>query len=163
VSLYRNESGRLNILPVKPDDEPTVENEAAAAEAEIAAPQTDWQLSLAAFSINRMALDLEDHSVDPAAEIGYRSLDFSMRDINNQPSAEFPTSLTLTARTEGAVSLDGTVRVLPSPVANLEVTVDQLALANAHPYLRPWRMSVSIPARLILRGVSQFRTRNHCC
>jgi hypothetical protein len=137
VSLYRNESGRLNILPVKPDDEPTVENEAAAAKAEIAAPQTDWQLSLAAFSINRMALDLEDHSVDPAAEIGYRSLDFSMRDINNQPSAEFPTSLTLTARTEGTVSLDGTVRVLPSPVANLEVTVDQLALANAHPYLRP--------------------------
>ena len=84
-----------------------------------------------------MALDLEDHSVDPAAKIGYRSLDFSMRSINNKPSAEFPMSLTLLARTEGTVSMDGAIRVLPSPVADLAVKIDQLALANAHPYLKP--------------------------
>jgi hypothetical protein len=138
VSLYRNESGRLNILPVKRNDEPAVESETGpAAAAANAGPQTDWQLSLSEFRVNRMALALEDHSVDPAAEIGYRSLDISMRDINNKPSAEFPTSLTMLARTEGTLSMDGTIRVLPSPVVNLEVKVDKLALANAHPYLQP--------------------------
>ncbi|HKJ21213.1 MAG TPA: DUF748 domain-containing protein, partial [Woeseiaceae bacterium] len=137
VSLYRNESGRLNIIPVKPAAEPAVASETAAEEAEPATPQSDWQLSLAEFSIHRMAFGLEDHSVDPAAEIGYRSLDLSVQDISNTPSAEFPTSLTLLARTEGALSMDGTIRVLPSPVVNLDVMVDQLALANAHAYLRP--------------------------
>ena len=135
VSLYRNESGRLNIVPVKADDESPVENEVVAAET--AAPQNDWQLSLAEFSVNRMVLDLEDHSVDPAAEIGYRSLDFSMRDINNRPSAEFPVSLTILARTEGTLSMDGTVQALPSPIVNLALKVEQLALSNAHPYLQP--------------------------
>jgi uncharacterized protein involved in outer membrane biogenesis len=140
VSLYRNESGRLNILPVKRNDEPAVESETGpAAAAANAGPQTDWQLSLSEFRVNRMALALEDHSVDPAADIGYRSLDISMRDINNKPSAEFPTSLTMLARTDGTLTMDGTigVLVLPSPVVNLEVKVDKLALANAHPYLQP--------------------------
>jgi len=137
VSLYRNETGRLNILPVKPDNEPVVESETVAAEAETAAPRTDWQLTLAEFSVNRMALDLEDHSVDPAAEIGFRSMDLSIRNINNSPTAKFPMSLTLLARTAGTLSMDGTIQVLPSPVVNLEVKVDQLALANAHPYLQP--------------------------
>ena len=138
VSLYRNESGRLNILPVKRNDEPAVESETGpAAAAANAGPQTDWQLSLSEFRVNRMALALEDHSVDPAAEIGYRSLDISMRDINNKPSAEFPTSLTMLARTDGTLTMDGTIGVLPSPVVSLEVNVDKLALANAHPYLQP--------------------------
>ena len=136
VSLYRNESGRLNILPVKRNDAPAVESETGPAAAN-AGPQTDWQLSLSEFRVNRMALALEDHSVDPAAEIGYRSLDISMRDINNKPSAEFPTSLTMLARTDGTLTMDGTIGVLPSPVVSLEVNVDKLALANAHPYLQP--------------------------
>ena len=136
VSLYRNESGRLNILPVKRNDAPAVESETGPAAAN-AGPQTDWQLSLSEFRVNRMALALEDHSVDPAAEIGYRSLDISMRDINNKPSAEFPTSLTMLARTDGILTMDGTIGVLPSPVVSLEVNVDKLALANAHPYLQP--------------------------
>jgi hypothetical protein len=136
VSLYRNESGRLNILPAKRNDEPAVESEAGPAAAN-AEPQTDWQLSLAEFRVNRMALALEDHSVDPAADIGYRSLDISMRNINNKPSAEFPTSLTMLARTDGTLTMDGTIGVLPSPVVSLEVNVDKLALANAHPYLQP--------------------------
>ena len=136
VSLYRNESGRLNILPVKRNDEPAVESETGPAAAN-AGPQTDWQLSLSEFRVNRMALALEDHSVDPAAEIGYRSLDISMRDINNKPSAAFPTSLTMLARTDGTLTMDGTIGVLPSPVVSLEVNVDKLALANAHPYLQP--------------------------
>ena len=136
VSLYRNESGRLNILPVKRNDAPAVESETGPAAAN-AGPQTDWQLSLSEFRVNRMALALEDHSVDPAAEIGYRSLDISMRNINNKPSAEFPTSLTMLARTDGTLTMDGTIGVLPSPVVSLEVNVDKLALANAHPYLQP--------------------------
>src|SRR5210317_348549 len=41
------------------------------------------------------------------------------------------------ARTDGTLTMDGTIGVLPSPVVSLEVNVDKLALANAHPYLQP--------------------------
>lgn len=138
VSLYRNSSGRLNIAPVKRNNVSTTENAPESIAEKQAARESDseWRISLAEFSINRMGLELEDDSVDPAAKIGYRSLDLSIRDISNEPSAVFPTSLTLVARAEGVISMDGTIAVLPTPDLDLDVRVESLALAGAHPYLQ---------------------------
>lgn len=131
VSLYRNATGRLNIVPAESGPAPDATKPA------VTKPESRWSVSLAEFKINRMGFGLEDDSVDPAAEIGVRSLDVSIRDISNEPLAAFPTSLALIARTGGSVSMDGTIAVLPTPVINLDVRVDDLALAGAHPYLQP--------------------------
>ncbi len=132
VSLYRDAAGRLNILPPI--------NSTPVAEAPVAeAPPTEdtWRFTLADLDINRMAFELEDDSVDPAANIGFRSLDLSIRDISNEPDAVFPTSLTLLAGGAGRLSTDGTVGLLPSPTISLDLRVENLALSDAHPYLQP--------------------------
>jgi hypothetical protein len=138
VSLYRNSSGRLNIAPEERSNVSATKNASGPTAEKQAVRESDseWRISLAEFSINRMGLEFEDDSVDPAAKIGYRSLDLSIRDISNEAAAVFPTSLTLVARTEGVISVDGTIAVLPTPDLDLDVRVENLALAGAHPYLQ---------------------------
>ena len=96
-----------------------------------------WELSLGQFAINRLALELEDNSVDPVARIGWRSLDLEISDISNKPDAAFPLSMALLARQGGSINTDGTLQVLPDLALDLGVTIDALALAGAHPYLQP--------------------------
>jgi hypothetical protein len=136
VSLYRDVSGRLNVLRPQAEQAEQAETDTALSAADPAG-DSDWNVSLDEFSINRMALTLEDVSVDPAAEIGIRSLDLSIRDVSNQPGDEFPTSLTVLAQTEGSVSMNGSIAVLPNPVVDLDLQINDLALAGAHPYLQP--------------------------
>ncbi len=137
VSLYRDDAGRLNIVPPI-DSTPAVEDSGEIPGAE-SVPTTEdtWLFTLAEFDINRMAFELEDDSVDPAANIGYRSLDLSIRDISNKPATVFPTSLTLLAGSAGSISLDGNIGVLPSPDISLDLRIENLALSDAHPYLQP--------------------------
>jgi hypothetical protein len=56
--------------------------------------------------------------------------------VSNQPGDEFPTSLTLLAETEGSVSMNGSIVVLPNPLVDLDLQINDLALAGAHPYLQ---------------------------
>ena len=137
VSLYRDDSGRLNIVPPI-DSTQTVEDAGEPPKPQSAPPiESEWRFMLAEFGINRMAFELEDASVDPAANIGGRSLDLSIRDISNQSAAVFPTSLTLLAGSAGSISMDGNIPVLPSPDISLDVRVENLALSDAHSYLQP--------------------------
>ena len=137
VSVYRDDAGRLNIVrPV--DSTPVAEDSGEIPSAEsVATTEDTWLFTLAEFDINSMAFELEDDSVDPAANIGFRSLDLSIHDISNDPAAVFPTSLTLLAGSAGSISLDGSVGVLPSPDISLNLRVENLALSDAHPYLQP--------------------------
>ncbi len=137
VSLYRDDAGRLNIVPPT-DGAPAVEDSGDPPEAEPSSVTEDtWSFTLPEFAINRMAFKLEDDSVDPAANIGFRSLNLSIRDISNEPAAVFPTSLTLLADGAGSVSMDGKIGVLPSPDISFDLRVENLALSDAHPYLKP--------------------------
>jgi len=137
VSLYRDDAGRLNIVPPI-DSTPAAEGSGESPGVEpVSTTEGTWFFNLAEFAIKRMAFELEDDSVDPVANIGYRSLDLSIRDISNEPAAVFPTSLLLLAGSAGSVSLDGNIGVLPSTDISLDLRVENLALSDAHPYLQP--------------------------
>ena len=58
-------------------------------------------------------------------------------DISNTPGATFPTALAMTALQGGKVTANGTLALLPAPVVELDLLVERLALAGAHPYLQP--------------------------
>jgi hypothetical protein len=98
---------------------------------------SEWRVSLAQFNINRLVFDLEDQSVEPAADIGVQSLDLQIAGISNEPGAAFPSVLTIVTRTGGGISLDGSVTVLPAPIVDMELSIDSLALAAGHPYIKP--------------------------
>ena len=137
VSLYRDDSGRLNIVPpVAGTSAAEDAGESSATESQ-RSTESDWLFKLAEFDINRMVIGLEDDSVDPAASIGNRSLDVSIRDISNEPAAMFPTTVTWLAANAGSISLDGNIGILPAPDISLELRVENLALSDAHPYLQP--------------------------
>ena len=134
LSLLRDSDGRLDILPASAGEDPVAEPAEPAGPAIQAKP---WRLSLGQFDINRLALDLEDQSVEPTAIVGVQRLDLSVRDISNEPGAIFPTRLDLVALSGGVVSLEGEVAALPALNVDLSISVDKLLLAGAHPYLQP--------------------------
>jgi membrane-bound inhibitor of C-type lysozyme len=134
VELYRDAGGELNVVPPADPNAETTSIEAG--DDEDAAGGT-WDLSLSRFSINRLALSVEDESVEPAANIGWQSLDVDVRSISNQPAAVFPATLRLEALDGGTIAIDGEVSALPEPSFELSLDVDALVLAGAHPYLKP--------------------------
>ena len=134
ISLYRDADGALNVLPGETADTATDDAEP---EPEPGTPDGDrWQLSLSQFSINRLALSMQDESIEPAANVGWRSLDIEVRDISNKPGAAFPTTLKLEALDSGSISLGGRLTVLPNPSFDFNLVVDALEFGTADPYVK---------------------------
>jgi hypothetical protein len=134
ISLHRLADGTMNVLPV---ENGAAEAEADETESQPAAETGDsWRLGLSQFSVNRLALSLEDHTLEPAAELGWRSLDIDVRDISNEPSTAFPTTLKLEALDGGSISLDGQLTVLPQPSFDFDLLVDALEFGAVDPYLK---------------------------
>jgi hypothetical protein len=133
ISLRREADGTINVQPAEdatgpdasgPDPDPTTP------------PGDPWRVSLAQFTINRLALNLEDQTLEPAANVGWRSLDVDIRDISNEPSAAFPTTVRLGALDGGSISLSGQLAVLPEPSFDFDLEVDALELRAADPYVK---------------------------
>ena len=134
ISLLRDADGKLNVLPAESAESA---EEHARPEAGPVAPVGDpWQLSLSHFSINRLALDLEDQVVTPPANLGWRSLDIEVRDISNEAGAVFPTVAKLDALDSGSIAIDGQLTVLPQPAFDFSLVVDALEFGMADPYLK---------------------------
>ena len=134
VSLYRDESGVLNVDRTSSDQDTAVVSvdEDAADNA-----QGEWQLSLGQLEINHLALGFEDHSVSPYADIEIADLNLSVSEISNYPGAEFPTSLSLQSATGGTLTVDGSVSMLPELIFDFNLNAQNVALARAHPYIKP--------------------------
>ena len=134
ISLLRDADGALNVVPAETADSAADDVEPGP---DTGTPAGDaWQVSLAQFSINRLALNLQDQSIEPAATVGWRSLDIEVRDISNEPEAAFPTTLKLEALDSGTVSLEGQLTVLPNPSFDLDLVVDALEFDMADPYVK---------------------------
>jgi len=135
VHLYRDESGVLNITPQSSDQDN--KGEATDAVENNAGTEKEWQVSLGNFSINHLALNLEDHSVKPFADMGIADLNLSIDDISNEPGAIFPTSLELQVRTGGTLKTEGSVSLLPELFFGFDLDIENIELAGAHPYIKP--------------------------
>ena len=134
ISLLRDADGTLNVVPAQDAE---AAEEVAPAEAEPVASTGDpWQLSLSQFSINRLALNVDDEGLSPPASVGWRSLDIDVRDISNQPGAAFPTVARLEALDGGSISIDGQLVVLPQPSFDFSLVVDALEFGMVDPYVK---------------------------
>ncbi|MFT5500653.1 MAG: hypothetical protein ACI88G_000786 [Woeseiaceae bacterium] len=133
ISLYRKENGDLDLGPES-------SNAAAApveADAETESNGSAWRLSLQALNVSEMSVALQDHSVEPVADVGIDSLNLEIRNISNEEGASFPTDLNLVPRAGGEIVLNGDMVLLPQPILDFTVNVISLPLAGMHPYLKP--------------------------
>lgn len=99
-------------------------------------PKDQWQLSVGKLTVNDLVLDILDQTVTPAAKLGVSNFNLNINDISNLPGKRFPISLDLQVLSGGKLSLIGEVSVLPEPQFDLEVSLNALQLAGAHPYIK---------------------------
>jgi len=136
IALLRDADGALNVLPAE-DDEAAENEDESEAEAEAGtASDEPWRVSLSQFSVNRLALNMEDQGLDPAANVGWKSLDIDVRNISNEPSAVFPTNVRLEALDGGSISVEGGLTVLPDPSFDFDLLVDTLEFDMVDPYVK---------------------------
>lgn len=100
------------------------------------AGQDQWSVSIGAFSTNNLKLNLTDHGVTPAAQLGLSEFNLQLSELSNQPGARIPMTLDLKVLSGGRVSLEGGVTLLPQPAFDIDVAVDGLQLAVLQPYLK---------------------------
>ena len=140
VSLHRDENGELNVVRKRYSTDPTSTGHVSTEtglESSAPSPREPWKLSLDRLALNRLEFALEDESVLPTANIGISRLDLSISDMNNEPGTIFPSELELVFPSGGTATLGGELSLLPEPVFELDLTIDNAALAAVHPYLKP--------------------------
>ena len=135
VSLFRDKDGVLNIK--RQPAQAAATSETTPESASNLAVDSKWQVSLDKFAINHLAVNLVDHSVEPFADVGIADFNLHISDINNNPGARFPSSLSLQVRTGGTLAMDGELSFLPEVLFDFDLNIDNIALAGAHPYIKP--------------------------
>jgi hypothetical protein len=95
-----------------------------------------WSLSLNRVDIAGAAVFLIDDSVSPQANLGVKDLHISLQEISNESGARFPTDVSLSTLGGGVVAISGEVGALPAPSADLDLSIDGIALAFLHPYIK---------------------------
>lgn len=132
LELYRNPVGDLNIAS---DAEDPVE--ASDENADEADQNGDpWSLFLDRVDVAGATVSLTDDSVSPQANLGVQDLHISLQEISNESGARFPTDISLSTLGGGVVAINGEVGALPSPSADLDLSIDGIALAFLHPYIK---------------------------
>lgn len=135
VSLFRDATGTLNVIRAPSDPAPDdLETDSRPANP---TNGDSWRVSLQSFAINHLVVGMVDYGVEPFADIGIADFNLEVGDISNEPGAQFPISLALQVRTGGTLSADGVVSVLPEVELELDLVIDDMALAGAHPYIKP--------------------------
>lgn len=134
VSALRDKDGNLNLTPVAADSD---EAKSFDVEDTTTEPGSEWRVSVNNFSIDNLSFDLDDQSITPAASVGIESLDLTVTGIDNLEGTSFPTDLKIVPRTGGIITLTGSVVALPAPIVDMNLNIDMLQLAGAHPYLQP--------------------------
>ena len=131
VNIFRDKDGVLNIdrQPAQAATTPETTPDATA--------DSEWQVSLDKFAINHLAMNLLDHSVEPFADVGITDFNLHISNINNDPGARFPSSLAMQVRTGGTLTMDGHLSFLPDVLFDFDLNIDNIALAGAHPYIKP--------------------------
>jgi uncharacterized protein involved in outer membrane biogenesis len=133
LDLVRLEDGRFDFATRKPPDVPAAEE----AEEPTDVDDSPWRIALDRFAIGNMDVGLSDLSVEPAADIGLNAITLEVFSISNDQAASFPTTLSMVGREGGTIRLDGSVIALPQPELDFELSVADLSLAAAHPYVKP--------------------------
>lgn len=129
------------LLPEIPADtgEPAPEPEALPAPelapAGGASGAAPWQFRLGELAVESFALALTDERPAPPFIGGIESLNLTVRDLSSETGAGFPTAVELDLSTGGSIQGNGTTGLDPI-TAELDITIEDLALPPTQPYVR---------------------------
>ena len=141
--LHRDSDGVINAqtwagaAAASPGQETTgpTEEAVAVAPAASSAPQSGWQVALNIAEIRDVNLKFSDASLRQPAQLEIADLDATLSKINNRQKNSMPLTFAATLASGGAISAQGEVILLPEVDAQLQLTVADLNLVAAQPYI----------------------------
>ena len=98
-------------------------------------PAADWQLSLAQLRVDNLAVNFEDLAVADAQPLAVDGIALAVNGLNNSAQSAFPLSLQARVAEQGRLAANGELRLLPTPEFRAELTIADLPLIPAQPYL----------------------------
>ena len=81
------------------------------------------------------AIDLQDRTVAPAADVGLRGFTVTVQNVNLEDGTAMPVNATASLASGGDIGFDGAVTAFPALMAEGRISADALALAVAQPYV----------------------------
>lgn len=97
--------------------------------------QPVWSLSLSALSIADLGLTFRDRTLSAPADLHISDLDLQAEAISNNPNTSIPLTGNMTFAGGGTLDLEATITPLPELVANANITLNDLPLVAAQPYI----------------------------
>jgi len=130
--FWRDQEGELifsQLLVTQPNDG---QSEDSAPERDPAIP---WDLRLDTLRIADMRIGFADEALIQPGRVDVPDIDFEISNLSNEAGAEFPTMLAIDLREIGRLDVEGTLAALPTLRGQARLSVADLALATAQPWV----------------------------
>ena len=109
-------------LPEQPDDP--------------ASDPEPWLIELDAFDLTGAALSVTDQGISPAVQLALNDITLGMQRLDNREHTSMPLQMELELASGGKVAFAGEVTALPDLTAEGALTLDQLQVTAAQPYVQ---------------------------
>ncbi len=110
-----------------------------------------WQVNLAAFDIQQYGVEFTDYTHKKPTVLNLADLNFSLNNFKLGSKARFPIKFNTQFNQQGTISLAGTTALNPL-VADLDVVINEIALADFQAYAEPFVRLDIIKGNLNLQG-----------
>jgi len=131
--------GVLKLMPAAEDSAAEADAPEASADATVESSGTviapGWDIQLDELRVADMGLEFTDRSLPDPETIRIDNIDFSLREISNTESAEFPFKLDAQTIQEGHIAAEGTLQVSPALYAKSNLTIERLPISLAQPWV----------------------------
>src|SRR5579859_3369420 len=97
--------------------------------------KADWSIALGKVEIKKAKAQIEDKTLREDGKVEIASLDLAIESLSNKADAAFPFSASASLAPGGTVKMEGKASALPKLALNAKLTLTDLPVALAQPYL----------------------------
>lgn len=131
LQVERAADGSINLLGLLPPASPKETTPGTAA----SAPKARPALTVGEVAADGVAINITDHTTPSPAHLAVHDLKAQLENFSLADGAVMPVQVQLAWAPAGTIALDGTVTLLPSMQAELNLKMDDFAMLPLSPYL----------------------------
>ncbi len=137
LHVIRNPDGVLNLqqLVLTADELPVADPGIEPEDELVVHPLQGWLIVLGELNINDFGVAFEDQSLQGGVATTRATVNATVRDISSRDDAQSPFQVGIDLDTGGSIAVDGQLGLLPAPVLDSALQIDQLALQIAQPWV----------------------------
>ncbi len=124
----RREDGQIAPLSTLINSSPQEQNQTAS-------KPEDWSVALGKVEVRKAKVAIEDKTLRQGGKVEIASLDLSVESLTNKADAAFPFTAAASLAPGGTVKIEGKATALPKLALDAKLTIADLPMAVAQPYL----------------------------